>query len=140
MKTAKTFIALSAGALLLSSAAFAQQMSAGHGDLMASVSPSAKTVTDWYKQSVYDKSDNKIGSVDDVLVDPNGQISAVIVGVGGTVSADKDVAVNFTAIKPTTKNDKTYLTMDASQDALKSAPGLKYDRNKTSWIPDNSSK
>jgi sporulation protein YlmC with PRC-barrel domain len=137
---AKSFIVLSAGALLLSSAAFAQQISAGRGDLMTTVPSSSRTVTDWYKQSVYDKSDNKIGSVDDVLVDPNGQISAVIVGVGGTVSAEKDVAVNFSAIKPTTKNDKIYLTMDASQEALKSATGLKYDRTKTTWVPDNSSK
>jgi sporulation protein YlmC with PRC-barrel domain len=137
---AKSFIVLSVGALLISGGAFAQQISAGRGDLMTTVPASSRTVTNWYKQSVYDTSDNKIGSVDDVLVDPNGQISAVIVGVGGTMSADKDVAVNFSAIKPTTKNDKTYLTMDASQDALKGAPGLKYDRTKTTWVPDNSSK
>jgi sporulation protein YlmC with PRC-barrel domain len=141
MKSTKSFIVLAAGALLLSGAASAQQMSAGHGDVMSSVPSSSRTVTDWYKQSVYDKSDNKIGSVEDVLVDPSGgQINAVIVGVGGTISADKDVAVNFAAIKPTTKNDKVYLTMDTTQDALKSAPGLKYDRNKSTWIPDNSGK
>jgi sporulation protein YlmC with PRC-barrel domain len=137
---AKSFIILSAGALLISGVASAQQISAGRGDLMTTVPSSSRTVTNWYKQSVYDTSDNKIGSVDDVLVDPNGQISAVIVGVGGTISAEKDVAVNFNAIKPTTKDDKTYLTMDASQDTLKGAPGLKYDRAKTTWVPDNSSK
>jgi sporulation protein YlmC with PRC-barrel domain len=138
MKSAKSFIVLSAGVLLMSGAAFAQQMAAG---VMSSVPSSSRTVTDWYKQAVYDKSDNKIGSIDDVLVDPSGgQINAVIVGVGGVVGSAKDVAVNFNSIKPTTKNDKVYLTMDTTQDTLKKAPGLKYDRDKSTWIPDGSSK
>ncbi len=140
MRTAKALLALSAGAMLLSGVAFADPSSAGRGDVMNSVPSSSRTVTDWYKQPVYDKSDNKIGSIDDVLVDPNGQINAVIVGVGGVIGSEKDVAVKFDAIKPTTKNDKVYLTMDTTQDALKSAPGFKYDKNKTVWVPDNSSK
>jgi len=140
MHPAKTFIALSAGIVFLSGAAFAQQISAGRADLMTSVPTSSRTVTDWYKQPIYDKSDSKIGNIDDVLVDPNGQINAVIVGVGGTITAEKDVAVNFSAIKPTTKNDKVYLTMDTTEAALKSAPGFKYDRDKSTWIPENSSK
>lgn len=141
MKTAKSFIALSAGAVLLSGAAVAQQASTGRSEAMTNVPTSAKTVTDWYKQSVYDKSDNKIGSIDDVLVDPNGgQINALIVGVGGVIGSEKDVAVNFDAVKPTTKNDRVYLTMDTTQDALKQAPGLKYDRDKSTWIPDISEK
>jgi sporulation protein YlmC with PRC-barrel domain len=141
MKRNTTLVSLTAGALLLSGAAIAQQPSAGRGDVMNNVPTSAKTVTDWYKQSVYDKSDNKIGSVDDVLVDPSGgQINALIIGVGGVIGSEKDIAVDFKAVKPTTKNDKIYLTMDTTQDALKKAPGLKYDRSKSTWIPDTSSK
>ena len=30
----------------------------------------------------------------------------------------------FNAIKPTKKNDKTYLTLNTTKDALKGAPGL----------------
>jgi hypothetical protein len=48
---------------------------------------------------------------------------------GGTVS--------FNAIKPTKKNDKTYLTLNTTKDALKNAPGFKYDRQSTTWVPDN---
>ena len=33
-----------------------------------------------------------------------------------------------------------YLTMDTTKDELKEAPGFKYDRNKNSWVPDNSAK
>jgi hypothetical protein len=61
---------------------------------MNSVPSNAKTVTDWYKQDVYDRSDNKIGKIDDVLVSGSGQINAVMIGVGGFLGAgEKDVAV-----------------------------------------------
>lgn len=133
----KNLTALSAGVLLASTAAVAQPMSAGRSELMTSVPPSSLTVTDWYKQSVYDPSNNKIGEIMDVLVAPSGQINAVIVGVGGFLGAgEKDVAVNFSSIKQTKKDNKVYLTMDTTKDALKNAPGFKYDSNKTSWVPD----
>jgi len=41
------------------------------------------TVTNFYKQNVYDPSDNKIGDVDDVLIDKEGHVTAMIIGVGG---------------------------------------------------------
>jgi sporulation protein YlmC with PRC-barrel domain len=136
----KSLIVLTAGALLASSVAFAQPMAAGRPDLMTSVPTSSKTVTDWYKQDVYDPSNSKIGEIMDVLVAPDGQVNALIIGVGGFLGAgEKDVAVNFNAVKQTTKDNKTYLTMNATKDALKSAPGFKYDRDKTAWVPDNSS-
>jgi sporulation protein YlmC with PRC-barrel domain len=126
-------------AALLSSAAFAQSMSAGRAELMSAVPTSAKTVSDWYKQDIYDPSDSKIGKIDDVLVSNTGQVNAVIVGVGGFLGAgEKDVAVPFSAVKQTTKNNKTYLTMDTTKDALKSAPGFKYDSDKTAWVSDKS--
>jgi sporulation protein YlmC with PRC-barrel domain len=137
----KSLIAITAGAVLLSSAALAQQMSASRADLMTAVPASSLTVTDWYKQAVYDQSNSKIGDVSDVLVGPSGQVNAVIVGVGGFLGAGKkDVAVSFGAIKQTMKDNKVYLTMDTTKDALKTAPGFKYDSDKTSWVPDNSSR
>ena len=130
----KTLIALCAGILLASSTAFASE-------LLTSVPNNSRTVTDWYKQNVYDPNNNKIGEIVDVLVEPSGQINAAIVGVGGFLGAgEKDVAVNFSSIKPSMKNNKMYLTMDTSKDDLKKALGFKYDSNKNSWVPDTSSK
>lgn len=134
----KTLIALATGAVLLSGAASAQQVAAGRAELMTSVPTSSRTVTDWYKQDVYDTQNNKIGKVEDVLVNSDGQVNALIIGVGGFLGAgEKDVAVNFTSVKETMKDNKNYLTMDANKDALKQAPGFKYDSNKTAWVPDN---
>ena len=131
---------LSLGTVLATGAAFAQTMSAGH-DVMTNVSSSSLTVTDWYKQPIYDKSDSKIGNIDDVLVDPNGQIDAVIIGVGGFLGAgEKDVAVGFNSIKQSKKGNRTYLMLDTTKKALERAPGFKYDSTKTGWVPDKSNK
>jgi sporulation protein YlmC with PRC-barrel domain len=114
-------------------------MAAGRAELMTTVPTSAKTVTDWYKQDIYDPSNNKIGKVDDVLLSDGGQVNALIVGVGGFLGAgEKDVAVPFSAVSKVAKDNKMYLTMDTTKDALKSAPGFKYNRDKTAWMPDTS--
>ena len=127
-------LALSAGVLAAGNSAFAQ--AASHAAVLNTL-PAGVTVTDWYKQSVYDPSDAKIGEIMDVLVTQEGNINAVIVGVGGFLGAgEKDVAVPFNAIKHTEKNGKVYLTMNATKDALKAAPGFKYDKNTTKWVPE----
>ena len=99
------------------------------------------TVTDWYKQDVYDPNNAKIGQVMDVLVDKSGKIATLIIGVGGFLGAgEKDVAVPFEEVRTTTKDNKVRLVMNATKDSLKNAPGFKYDSNSTSWVPDNQSK
>jgi len=58
--------------------------------------PAGTTVTNFYKQNVYDPSDNKIGGVDDTLIDKEGRVTAVIIGVGRFLGmGEKDVAVPF---------------------------------------------
>lgn len=140
----RTMIAL-LGGLLIGTAAIAQQPApsaqqpapSGKADIMSTLPNGSVTVTDWYKQSVYDPSDSKIGEVMDVLMSPDGKATALIIGVGGFLGAgEKDVAVPFGTVKHTMKNQKVYLTMDTTKDALKAAPGFKYDRQKTAWVPD----
>ena len=131
----RSLVALTAGALIATSAAFAT----ARADVLNTVPSNALTVTDWYKQDVYDQSNTKIGQVTDVLVAQDGQVTALIVGVGGFLGAgEKDVAVSFNTVKPTKKDNKIYLTMNTTKDALKAAPGFKYDREKNTWVPDNS--
>lgn len=137
----KGFVIVTASALIASTAAFGQTMSSGSNALMTTVPSSSRTVTDWYKQSVYDRNNNKIGDIADVLVSNDGKVNALIIGVGGFLGAgEKDVAVSFDAVKESMKDNKNYLTMDTTKDALKNAPGFKYDSNTTTWVPDNSSK
>jgi sporulation protein YlmC with PRC-barrel domain len=134
----KTLALAAAGVLIASTAALAQQQQSGQEGLMTSIPANSQTVTDWYKQNVYDQNNQKLGEIMDLLVNQSGQIQAAMVGVGGFLGAgEKDVAVSFSAIKPTKKNDKTYLTLNTTKDALKNAPGFKYDRQSTTWVPDN---
>jgi sporulation protein YlmC with PRC-barrel domain len=110
-------------------------LTAGPAQIFTSL-PAGTTVTNFYKQNVYDPSDNKIGAVDDVLIDKEGRISAMIVGVGGFLGmGEKDVAIPFSALRASEKNDKWYLVLNTTKDALKTAPGYTYDKTKTTWLP-----
>ena len=116
--------------IALSAPAFAQ------GRILTSVPQGVMTVTDWYKQSVYDPNDKKVGTIADVLIDKDGKVAALIVAVGGFVGLGaKDVAVSPTAVKMTTKNDKTYLVIDTTKEELTNAAGYRFDRKTRSWIP-----
>jgi sporulation protein YlmC with PRC-barrel domain len=95
------------------------------------------TVTNYYKQNVYNPNESKIGTVDDVLVDKSGKVTGLVVGVGGFLGAgEKDVIVPFTAVKPEKKNDKWWLTLDESKDDLQKASGFTYDKASTTWVPE----
>ncbi|MBR0933436.1 PRC-barrel domain-containing protein [Bradyrhizobium jicamae] len=95
------------------------------------------TVTNYYKQAVYDPNESKIGDIDDVLINKSGQVTGLVIGVGGFLGAgEKDVIVPITAVKTTKKNDKWWLTLDESKENLKSAPGFSYDKASTTWVPE----
>ena len=78
-------------------------------------------VSDYYKQSVYDNHDNKIGDVNDILLGTTGKIEAVIIGVGGFLGiGEKSVAVPFSSLKITEKNGSRYLVIETTKEALES--------------------
>ncbi|MGA9006496.1 MAG: PRC-barrel domain-containing protein [Xanthobacteraceae bacterium] len=116
----------------ISTAAFAQPAKINHA-----IPANSATVTNWYKQSVYDPKDSKIGDIADVLVDKSGRIDSLIVAVGGFLGAgEKDVSVPFDAVRVTSKdNNKWYLVMNTTKDQLKEAPGFTYDKESTTWMP-----
>jgi sporulation protein YlmC with PRC-barrel domain len=125
-------------AMGVSVAALAQQpapMASGPAKILTTL-PSGTTVTNFYKQSVYDPSDNKIGGIDDVLIDKEGLVTALIIGVGGFLGmGEKNVAVPFSDVRGSEKNNKWYLVLNTTKDALKGAPGFTYDKTKTTWGP-----
>jgi sporulation protein YlmC with PRC-barrel domain len=107
-------------------------------ETMSSLPTDSSTVTNYYKQDVYDKGQHSVGKIDDVLIDKSGKITALIVGVGGFLGAgEKDVAMAFSAVSSEKKNDKWYLTVDETKDSLKNAAGYKYNSSTTSWSRDN---
>ena len=106
---------------------------------MTAMPADGTTVTNYYKQSVYDPSGNKVGDVSDLIVEKDGRVTAAMVGVGGFLGIDeKNVAIPFDALKVSQKNKVWHLAVNTTKDALKSAPGFRYDRDTTAWVSDKS--
>jgi len=105
-------------------------------EVLSTIPSSATTVTNFYKQNVYDRSDAKVGEITDVLVSKEGRIDGFIMSVGGFLGiGEKNVAVPFNAVQGTQRNGSWWLSMDATKAQLEKAPGFKYDRAKATWIP-----
>jgi sporulation protein YlmC with PRC-barrel domain len=106
---------------------------------MPTMPADATTVTNYYKQSVYDPSNNKVGDILDLMVEKDGRITAAMVGVGGFLGVgEKNVAIPFDALTVSQKNNQWHLTLNTTKDALKSAPGFTYVRATAIWVSDKS--
>jgi sporulation protein YlmC with PRC-barrel domain len=93
----------------------------------SSLSTSNWLASDIYKASVYDNSENKLGDITDLVMDPDGKIMTAVIGVGGVLGAgQKEVAVTFKELKITARNGKEWIVLDRTKDDLKIAPG--YDK------------
>jgi sporulation protein YlmC with PRC-barrel domain len=140
-------VTAAAFAAIVTGVAFAQQQTNSAGapattpapattQVLTTLPQEVTTVTNYYKQNVYDPSDAKIGEISDVLLNKQGKVDAFMVAVGGFLGVgEKDVAVPFDAVHATQKDGKWYLTMNATKDALKSARGYKFDKVKSTWEP-----
>ena len=96
----------------------------------------AISISTYYNEDVYDTQDNKIGAVNDILLDKDGRLSTAIIGVGGFLGVgEKDVAVPFKALKVAEKAGDRYLVINATKEALEKAPGYVYDQGKGVWLP-----
>jgi len=124
---------------LLAAAAAISFSGAASAAMMSSAPDQSWTVTNYYKQTVYDANQNKIGQVDDVLVDKAGKVTGLVISVGGFLGVgSKDVIVPFEDVNLQKKNDKYWLSINESKDSLKSAQGFSYDSDATTWRPEKS--
>jgi sporulation protein YlmC with PRC-barrel domain len=106
---AKTAVAGLAASALLASVAFAQSPSATT-DRATTAAPAAASDTSSFKGNwrssklvglnVYNDSNESLGSISDLLTDKNGDIKAVVIGVGGFLGVGEHlVAVAFDKVK-----------------------------------------
>jgi hypothetical protein len=104
--------------------------------LLRTVPADANSVADFYRQSVYNQADDRIGRVEDLLVDKDGMTRVAILSVGGFLGlASKYVAVPFTALQLQLRERQPYLILEVSQTALRRAPGFKWDSAIRQWVP-----
>ncbi len=106
---AKYLAAAALGTALLSGAAFAQSTtapSAAANQASAGGMTAPQNLKGTWRTSkliglnVYNDSNEKVGDINEILVDNSGKISAVILGVGGFLGVgEQNVAVNFDQLK-----------------------------------------
>lgn len=96
------------------------------GDTMTSGQISASALLD---EAVMNEANKSIGDVNDVLIDSDGKIASVIVGVGGFLGmGEKDVALKFADLKFAKDNDNDLVvTTNMTKDTLQAAPA--YDKS-----------
>jgi len=100
---------------------------AGSGKVTYLTKPGA----DWtpvgmfYQQDIHNKAGEKIGTVKDLLIAPDGRIHAAVLNVGRFLGlGDKDVAVPMTSIEIDKRPDGSRVTIDVAKETLQSAPAF----------------
>jgi len=116
------------GTALIGGAAFAQTTAPSTSSQPAA-SPSASVQQNlkgnWRASklvglSIYNESNENLGSISEILVDNSGKINAVIVGVGGFLGVGQhDIAVSFDKLKWVNEPIRS-----ASSDKAPAAPGM----------------
>ena len=82
------------------------------------------SVSDLLNENVVNDANEKIGDINDVLLDSKGKVDAVIVGVGGFLGmGEKDVALTFDQLSfARDNNDPLIVKTNASKESLQAAP------------------
>jgi sporulation protein YlmC with PRC-barrel domain len=81
--------------------------------------------------AVYNTNNEKIGEVNDLILDKDGKVAGVVIGVGGFLGmGERNVAVSFNSVK-FSKDNKGYerITVAATKDQLKAM--TPYDSTKS---------
>src|SRR3984893_19048471 len=76
------------------------------------------------RQPVYNEQNQKVGTIDDLIIAPDTSVSFVILGAGGFVGVGKhDVAVPVNQLK---QQDGRFVLPGATKEAIKALPEVEY--------------
>lgn len=134
----RTLLATTAVATLIATGAFAQSATttapAPSGTMTAPSSTAAPMVkkaeghlaSNLIGETVYNGSGSdakNIGEVNDLVIGQNGQVEALIVGVGGFLGiGEKNVALEYKLAKWESRDNDEFLVIETTADALKAQP------------------
>jgi len=80
--------------------------------------------------NVRDSNDEMIGEIEDVLIDSNGAVKAVVISVGGFIGVgEKNVAVPFSALtikRQANDDDIDRIAVNFTRDQLQNAPAFRF--------------
>ena len=85
--------------------------------------------------NVYNEANEKLGDVNELLVDKSGKIEAVVIGIGGFLGmGEHDIAVSMDKLKFVEEPVQTSSTSTATTGAASSNAT---NRNANDWVPDH---
>lgn len=82
--------------------------------------------------NIYNGANENTGEIEDVVISPDGKVSAVIVSVGGFLGVgDRYVSLSYTSLKIAREgnNDDPKITAEATKDALSRMPEYTYRKS-----------
>jgi hypothetical protein len=89
-------------------------------------------------RGMHNRAGEKIGSISDLIVAPDGTIAAALVGVGGFLGiGEKEVAVPFSSIEVVRNGNDLRFVIDATKEGLKAAPSYEDTAARPSPAPSN---
>ena len=105
------------------------QTSAGQGDLTGGQMASVEVLMG---KNVYGKDNEKVGEVEDVILDSNGKAQQLVIASGGFLGiGEKQIAVDYSQAQWDQQQNRIHLS-GMSRDDVKSLPEFKYSDTTTS--------
>jgi sporulation protein YlmC with PRC-barrel domain len=93
--------------------------------------PGQWLVGNLWDKSVYNAAGKSIGELKDVLIDKDGKVTALVIGVGGFLGlGEKNVAVDYNYLQQNGGVTPNRITLGMSEEDLRNAP--KFERNNSS--------
>jgi sporulation protein YlmC with PRC-barrel domain len=128
-------VAVAAIALMVAAPAMAQnaprtetptQESANANRFLTNVGQDQWLVGNIWNKNVYNSAGKSIGDLKDVLIDRDGKVVAVVVGVGGFLGlGEKNVAVDYSYLERNGGISPNRIVLNMSEQDLRSAPDFR---------------
>jgi sporulation protein YlmC with PRC-barrel domain len=148
MKINKLLAVSSIAALTMVSAAVAQEKSTAPARETTATTDKLDLKATWRSSKligldIYNRADEKIGDINEILLDKDGKVKAVVIGVGGFLGmGEHDVAVSMDKLKFMEEPHKAAARADARTDSKATtgsaaAPARTTTTTTNDWVPDH---
>lgn len=112
----------------------ADQNDPGHSGMkansyMSSAPAKGMQATDLIGADVTTTGDEEVGAISDLIIDQDGRVVAIVVGVGGFLGmGEKNVAISWDQVTKSGTADEQKLRINQTREGLKSAPEYKVQK------------
>lgn len=130
----------SAIASLLSASAFAENMpsttanttnAAGAAQFMTHQGAGEWRVGSLWDKNVYNAAGKSIGDLKDVIIDKDGRVTALVIGVGGFLGlGEKNVAIDYNYFQKNGGITPDRITLGMTEQDLRNAPSFQRESNR----------